>query len=89
MSELPNDDHPANNPLLSINRDCTIIQKIGEEEVEFSGCKDVYVFESGTVIVAGVTTDKVLHPAAGPIKITRTGYDPQIKDSDFNELDHI
>ena len=34
------------------------------------------VFSSGTVIVPGVASDRVLHPAAGPIKITRTGNDP-------------
>ena len=34
------------------------------------------VFSSGTVIVPGVASDRVLYPAAGPIKITRTGNDP-------------
>ena len=37
---------------------------------------DSDVFSSGTVIVPGVAGDRVLYPAAGPIKITRTGDDP-------------
>lgn len=37
---------------------------------------DSDVFSSGTVIVPGVAGDRVLYPAAGPIKITRTGNDP-------------
>lgn len=37
---------------------------------------DSDVFSPGTVIVPGVASDGVRHPAAGPIKITCTGNDP-------------
>lgn len=56
--------------------------------VECTECKDVYVLMSGVVVVPGVVSDRVLHPAAGPIKITRTGNDPVVP-FDFDESDEI
>jgi|GEM_PF-3688008 len=76
MSKRLDISQPTNAPIRQISQDCTITQQIGTESVEYTECKDVYVFASGTVVVPGVVSDRVLHPAAGPIKITRTGNDP-------------
>lgn len=88
MAEYLPIDQPTNAPIREIHQDCTIAQQIGTELVEYTGCKDVYVFTSGAVVVPGVASDRVLHPAAGPIKITRTGNDPVVR-FDFEEDDEI
>lgn len=88
MSDTLNIDQPTNDLIRAHHQDCTISQQIGSGSVEYTGCKDVYVFMSGTVVVFGATSDKVLHPTAGPIEITRTGND-RAADIDFDENEEI
>lgn len=84
MDEQLKFENPVNVPIREIHQDCTIIQRTGSEEIEFTGCKDIYIFASGTVIVLGIARDTVLNSAAGPIKIVRTGNDPS-SDDNFDE----
>ncbi|OFT60055.1 hypothetical protein [Corynebacterium sp. HMSC05E07] len=65
---------PENVPVRSFYTNCTVSQQTGtnsEDETKFTHCNLVHVFASGTVLVSGVYSDKVLHPSAGVIQITR------------------
>lgn len=87
-SEVLNIQHPVNVPIREMHQDSTVIQLIEGEEVEYTECKDVYVFASGVVVILRVTGETILNSAAGPIKINRTGNDPATS-NDFNELNVI
>ena len=88
MAKYLKADQPEKTAILEHHQDCTIVQQIGTEKVEYTGCKDVYVFMSGTVLVPGISSDMVLNSAAGPITITRTGKDP-VPSFDFDEPGEI
>ena len=88
MDECLNFEDPANSPIREMHQECTIIQRVGSEEVEFPNCKNVYIFRSGAVVVSGTARDVILSSSAGPIKITRTGNDPASID-DFDETEHL
>lgn len=68
---------PENVPVRSFDTYCTVSQRTGkdaegnEEMVTYERCKPVHVFASGAVLVSGGFSDKVLHPSAGVIQITR------------------
>ena len=68
---------PENAPVRSFDTYCTVSQRVGtdkngnEEMVTYERCKPVHVFASGAVLVCGKSSDKVLHPSAGVIQITR------------------
>lgn len=81
-------EHSANVPIHEINQECTITQQIGTGPMDYPGCKDVYVFASGVVVVRRDDNDLVLHPAAGPIKITPIK-NASKSDDDFNESEVI
>ena len=66
-------ENSANFLIREIHQDCTVSQWIGNEKVNYAKCGDVYVYASGTVVVLGIASDRVLNSAAGPIEITRTG----------------
>lgn len=73
---------PENAPVRSFDTYCTVSQRVGtdkngdEEMVTYERCKPVHVFASGTVLVSGAYSDKVLHPSAGVIQITREDDSP-------------
>lgn len=73
---------PENIPVQSFDTYCTVSQRVGtdkngdEEIVTYERCKPVRVFASGTVLVSGAYSDKVLHPSAGVIQITREDDSP-------------
>ena len=48
-----------------MHQDSTVIQLIEGEEVEYTECKDVYVFASGVVVILRVTGETILNSAAG------------------------
>lgn len=68
---------PENVPVRSFDTYCTVSQRTGtdakgnEVRVTYERCKPVHVFASGAVLVFGESSDKVLHPSAGVIQITR------------------